>query len=115
MPKAAGSNAGFRTSTMSIISETDGNTQFESGSMASTYCALCILKIVGDDLSRVNRPEIAGMVRRTLVERTGAYRSHVDGLEQDMRFVYCASAISEIIDDWSGVDAEAVLRYICSV
>lgn len=29
-----------------------------------------------------------------------------------MRFVYCACAISYMLDDWSGVDMPAVVRYV---
>jgi geranylgeranyl transferase type-1 subunit beta len=31
-----------------------------------------------------------------------------------MRFVYCASAISRLLGDWSGVDRESVLGYVRS-
>lgn len=36
------------------------------------------------------------------------------GSEEDMRFVYCACAISYILDDWSGVDTAAMVRYVNS-
>jgi hypothetical protein len=29
-----------------------------------------------------------------------------------MRFVFCACAISYMLDDWSGVDVPAVVRYV---
>lgn len=31
-----------------------------------------------------------------------------------MRFIYCACAISYILDDWSGIDGAAMVRYINS-
>lgn len=31
-----------------------------------------------------------------------------------MRFVFCACAISYMLDDWSGVDVAGVVRYINS-
>jgi prenyltransferase beta subunit len=31
-----------------------------------------------------------------------------------MRFVYCACAISYILDDWSGVDLVAMVRFVNS-
>lgn len=34
------------------------------------------------------------------------------GSENDMRFVYCASCISYILDDWAGIDMPRVLDYI---
>lgn len=36
------------------------------------------------------------------------------GSENDMRFVYCACAISHILNDWSGIDKDAVVKYIQS-
>jgi len=29
-----------------------------------------------------------------------------------MRFVYCASCISYVLDDWSGIDQELIVEYI---
>lgn len=34
--------------------------------------------------------------------------------EADMRFLYCACAISYILDDWSGVDVDRAVNYILS-
>mmetsp|Transcript_21684 Transcript_21684/g.32104 ORF Transcript_21684/g.32104 Transcript_21684/m.32104 type:complete len:239 (+) Transcript_21684:332-1048(+) len=36
------------------------------------------------------------------------------GSENDLRFVYCACAISHILNDWSGIDKDAVVKYIQS-
>lgn len=36
------------------------------------------------------------------------------GSEEDMRFVFCACAISHILDDWSGIDGAAMSRFINS-
>jgi hypothetical protein len=35
-----------------------------------------------------------------------------DGNESDLRMVYCAFAISSMLDDWSGVDVAAALKFI---
>lgn len=34
--------------------------------------------------------------------------------ESDIRFLYCACAISAILNDWSGVDKELAVSYIMS-
>lgn len=34
------------------------------------------------------------------------------GSENDMRFIYCASCISYILNDWSGVNIEKAVDYI---
>ena len=44
---------------------------------------------------------------------SGAFRSTLnDSGEADVRFLYCACAISAALDDWSSVDTEAAVRYI---
>jgi len=44
---------------------------------------------------------------------SGAFRSTLnDSGEADVRFLYCACAISAALDDWSAVDTEAAVRYI---
>lgn len=45
---------------------------------------------------------------------TFSFSSLPYGSEEDMRFVYCACAISHLLDDWSGVDTAAVVRYVNS-
>ena len=34
------------------------------------------------------------------------------GGENDMRFVYCACCVSYILDDWSGINVDAVFKFI---
>ena len=34
------------------------------------------------------------------------------GSENDMRFIYCACCISYILQDWSGIDQDKVVKYI---
>jgi geranylgeranyl transferase type-1 subunit beta len=36
------------------------------------------------------------------------------GSENDLRFIYCACAISHIIKDWNGVDIDEAVKYIRS-
>jgi len=35
-----------------------------------------------------------------------------EGSENDMRFIFCASCISYILDDWTGIDVELTVDYI---
>ena len=44
----------------------------------------------------------------------GSFNSSTEGGENDMRFVFCAAAISHILDDWSGLDADSAVGYILS-
>ena len=87
-----------------------------------TQCALLLLLICGDDLSRVNRraviDSLAGLQQpdgrfarraRWRVGLTSVRRSFCavrlnDSVEQDMRFTYSAAVVSFLLDDWRGFD-----------
>ena len=51
---------------------------------------------------------------RHLQEPNGSFRASIDGSESDMRFLYCACAISCILNDWSSVDIPRAVDYILS-
>eukprot|EP00931_Biecheleriopsis_adriatica_P088609 TRINITY_DN62898_c0_g1_i1.p1 TRINITY_DN62898_c0_g1~~TRINITY_DN62898_c0_g1_i1.p1 ORF type:complete len:407 (+),score=88.19 TRINITY_DN62898_c0_g1_i1:39-1259(+) len=85
--------------------------------IANTYCALVMLLILGDDLSRVNREAIAHALRKWQLP-DGSFCC-VHGLssldsESDIRFVYCAASICYILDLWHAVDVQAMVRFILS-
>ena len=44
----------------------------------------------------------------------GSFSASIDGNEHDMRFVYCASAICAMLNDWGSVDKKAMASYITS-
>lgn len=50
----------------------------------------------------------------SLQEPSGSFRASVDANESDTRFLYCACAISTILNDWSGVDIPRAVDYILS-
>lgn len=85
---------------------------YDTANIASTYAALCILKTLGDDLSRVDKSAIILAIRSLQDKSSGSFSSVPFGSEQDVRFVYCACAISYILDDWSGIDGPAMTRFI---
>nr|QUV72241.1 hypothetical protein [Pythium aphanidermatum] len=87
---------------------------YDTGNIASTYAALCILKTLGDDLSGVNKSAIIAALRYLQDKNTGSFHAVPFGSEQDSRFVYCACAISYMLDDWSGVDLTGVVKFINS-
>ena len=69
--------------------------------LANTYCALCLLIMLGDDFSRVKGEEILASLH-TFAEIEGdlAKKKHPGKLsilpvesEDDMRFVFCGCAI----------------------
>ncbi|KAH7481704.1 hypothetical protein PRIC1_014799 [Phytophthora ramorum] len=87
---------------------------YDSSNVASSFAALCILRTLGDDLSRVNKAAIVNSLKHLQNKKTGCFSSTNSGSEEDMRFVYCACAISYLLDDWSGIDLVAMVRFINS-
>ena len=83
--------------------------------LANTYCALAILKICGDDFSRVNKKEIAASLKFFQNPKTGCFQClpcEIGKSEEDVRFLYCACCISTMLEDWSGVDKEKAIEYL---
>lgn len=104
---------GFRGSpALRLDEETPGPTHsHDHGHVAMTYTALATLIILGDDLSGVNRQAIAAGLK-ALQLPDGSFMAALEGGENDMRFLYCATAISKMVDDWSGVRRDAALQYV---
>jgi prenyltransferase beta subunit len=54
-----------------------------------TYTAIAILKMCGDDLSRLKKSAIIKAMS-TLQREDGSFSPVAGGSENDMRFIYCA-------------------------
>ncbi|KAG0196682.1 Geranylgeranyl transferase type-1 subunit beta [Mortierella sp. GBA30] len=76
-----------------------------------TYTALLSLLLLGDDLSRVAKEPILCSLRK-LQQPNGCFIPCITDFEPDIRFTYCAAAISYILNDWSGVNQESMLQFI---
>lgn len=76
-----------------------------------TYTALANLLILGDDLSRVNRPAVLRGVKQLQLE-DGSFCSTAIDTEHDMRFVYCACCICYMLNDWSAIDMDKTVDFI---
>ncbi|WCJ19586.1 Geranylgeranyl transferase type-1 subunit beta [Euphorbia peplus] len=79
--------------------------------LASTYCALSILKTLGYDFSNINSRSIL-LSLRNLQQPDGCFLPIHIGAETDLRFMYCAAAICFMLEDWSGMDKEKAKEYI---
>lgn len=55
-------------------------------------------------------PITAGM--KSLQLPNGSFTGAIDGVENDMRFVYCACCICHILDNWSGINIELMVDFI---
>eukprot|EP00455_Lapot_gusevi_P006423 TRINITY_DN1274_c0_g1_i2.p1 TRINITY_DN1274_c0_g1~~TRINITY_DN1274_c0_g1_i2.p1 ORF type:complete len:373 (-),score=74.92 TRINITY_DN1274_c0_g1_i2:15-1079(-) len=86
---------------------------YDEAHITMTYTAICILKILGDDLSRINRPAVIGALGY-LQEPNGSFRSVYSPGENDMRFVFCAFAISSMLNDWSGFDLQRSVDFVAN-
>lgn len=105
---------GFQGSSTINIKGSDascGSEKYKWGHLAMTYTGIAILVTLGDDLSRLDRKAIIRGV--AAVQRPdGSFSASVEGNEHDMRFVYCASAICYMLNDWGTVDRAAMAKYI---
>ncbi|XP_043696891.1 geranylgeranyl transferase type-1 subunit beta-like [Telopea speciosissima] len=79
--------------------------------LASTYCALAILKIVGYNLSSIDSESML-ISMKNLQQPNGSFMPIHIGAETDLRFVYCAAAICFMLKNWSGMDREKAKDYI---
>ncbi|XP_010554601.1 PREDICTED: geranylgeranyl transferase type-1 subunit beta [Tarenaya hassleriana] len=79
--------------------------------LASTYCALAILKNIGHDFSNFDSESLL-LSMRNLQQPDGSFMPIHIGGEMDLRFVYCAAAICYMLDDWRGMDREKAKNYI---
>lgn len=107
--------SGFQgSSTINILNsdpKTCGSEKYKWGHLAMTYTGISMLITLGDDLTRLNRKAIIEGV--AAVQRNdGSFSASIEGNEHDMRFVYCAAAICNMLDDWGTVDKELMADYI---
>lgn len=76
-----------------------------------TYTALLSLLILEDDLSRLNRVQILSSISKCQ-QTNGSFAASHRSKECDMRFLFCACAISYILGDWTGIDIKKAIEYI---
>lgn len=94
-----------------IASGPSTTSEYKEGHLAMTYSALCILKILNDDFTRIDRENLLSFVKSCQTE-SGSFRCLSRQSEDDMRFVYCACAISTFLGDKSSIDVESTLQFI---
>ncbi|KAI8059086.1 geranylgeranyltransferase type I beta subunit [Gongronella butleri] len=112
-------HAGFRGSSWSgrafdPQSSTCEYQPHDSSHIASTYTALLNLALLGDDFARVDRSAIVAGLRH-LQQDDGSIAPTYGSMERDARFIFCAAAISYILNDWSGLDIEKTVAYLRSL
>jgi geranylgeranyl transferase type-1 subunit beta len=91
--------------------------------IAMTYCALLTLHVLSDDNddNGDEDDESPYFSKEKLIEHLkslqrddGSFGCVQDPSEQDLRFLYCACAISYYMNDWSGINVKRATEYIQS-
>ena len=93
-----------------------------------TYTALLSLAILRDDFSRLNRSGLIQLLKSSqnedgrygcIYSKSGtrltgmsSFSSMAGRGESDVRMVYTAFAICQMLNDWSGVNIESAVKYI---
>ncbi|KAJ7252752.1 terpenoid cyclases/protein prenyltransferase alpha-alpha toroid [Mycena haematopus] len=79
--------------------------------LVMTYTALLTLAILRDDFSKLDR---AGLVKfvRACQRDNGSFSIVPGNGETDLRTLYCAFCICDMLGDWSGVNVEQALKFI---
>lgn len=87
--------------------------EYDHSHVAMAYTALCTLAALGDDLSRFDRDGAIQSLKKLQLD-DGSFQCIHFGSENDMRFLFCACAISHMLNDWSGVDIDRSVDFIRS-
>ncbi|TFK93292.1 terpenoid cyclases/Protein prenyltransferase [Polyporus arcularius HHB13444] len=103
---------GFRPSPYVTPEDYKGEpSEYDLPHLVMTYTALLCLAILRDDFSQLDRPGILRFLGACQRE-DGSFSALPNGGESDLRMLYCAFAISDFLDDWSGIDVDAAIAYI---
>ncbi|WVQ93900.1 hypothetical protein IAU59_000978 [Kwoniella sp. CBS 9459] len=98
---------------------TTSNDSTSPAHIPSTYTALLTLAILRAPLDRLNLPGLTSFLR-TCQAKDGSFLPTPgddkvypnEGFQSDVRMVYCASVISHIIRDFSGIDVDATELFL---
>jgi len=78
-----------------------------------TYTGLLSLAILRDDFSRLDRQGLLRFLRACQRE-DGSFSTVPGSNESDLRTLYCAFAISSMLNDWSAVDVPRALAFVAT-
>lgn len=107
--------AGFETGNPVSIPQTteDDNALRATPSIASTFAALALLKVLEDNFSRVDRPGISNFIRKCQ-NNDGSFSSFATRSEQDLRFTFSGVAVCYILNDLEAINVEKAISHILS-
>eukprot|EP00903_Cladosiphon_okamuranus_P011080 g10459.t1 len=102
--------AGFRGGSSGVARHS--SQEMDEGNLAATYSALAALVALQVDLTAEVDANALVLALGSLQQEDGSFRSSVSDSTCDLRFTYCACAVSTLLGDWSGVDKTKVAEYI---
>lgn len=103
-------SASIDTNTNTVNGKLAGSQYFQ-GHLAQTFSALATLRTLGESFEKLPKNALVRQIA-LLQRQDGGFSASLNGCECDLRFVYCACAISSLLDDWSGVDKNRACSYI---
>ncbi|KAJ7091325.1 terpenoid cyclases/protein prenyltransferase alpha-alpha toroid [Mycena belliarum] len=86
-------------------------TDYDGPHLVMTYTALLTLAILRDDFSKLDRPGLVKFIR-TCQRDDGSFSIVPRNGDTDLRTLYCAFCICDMLDDWSGMDVERAVKFI---
>ncbi|KAJ3450628.1 geranylgeranyl transferase type-1 subunit beta [Anaeramoeba flamelloides] len=86
---------------------------YDRAHVAMTYTALSILKILGDDLERIDSEAVVNATAK-LQQEDGSVAAISGISETDLRYMYCSCVIYTFLDNWGTFDIEKATKYILS-
>ncbi|KAK0222201.1 terpenoid cyclases/protein prenyltransferase alpha-alpha toroid [Armillaria fumosa] len=86
-------------------------TDYDGPHVIMSYTALLSLAILRDDFAQLDRP---GLIRflKSCQRDDGSFSTVTGSGDTDLRTLYCAFAISSMLDDWSGINVELALQFV---
>lgn len=84
---------------------------FDPSNLTMTYAAILLLGLLRDDFTRLDKPGILKSIRDRR-HADGSFSPTPTNSESDIRLVYCACAISTLINDFSEVHIPTTIAYI---
>ncbi|KAI0694847.1 terpenoid cyclases/Protein prenyltransferase [Earliella scabrosa] len=105
--------SGFRPSTFVTPEGSTGevSSDYDTPHLVMTYTALLCLAMLRDDFSRLDRPSLLRFLG-SCQQDNGSFVPLPSGGDSDLRMLYCAFVISNLLDDWSGIDLDRAIAYI---
>jgi geranylgeranyl transferase type-1 subunit beta len=97
----------------SSLYRSDSKSNYSIPHIVFSYSAINCLKILGDDLSRLNKKALIDSVVKCQ-RPDGSFSSFHNTDEADLRFVYAAVAICTLVGDTTSIDIPLIEQYVRS-